>query len=224
VITPATMSADAGDVSDVLTLGRWRKGPRSRSTGWNFGASCPKARSSAQKPLYRAPMTDVTKPVRLAEGGSARFESFAARLPALLKELQNAPAWRGPADGHLPAVPGIYLLTERNAPIYIGQTRNLRSRLGQHRGASSRENQASLAFNIAKIDAAANRPSVDLRQTRRALEQDPEFAAVFRAARQRVAAMEVRVIEIDDPELRTVFEVYAAVAFGTAEHNSFETH
>jgi hypothetical protein len=36
--------------------------------------------------------------------------------------------------------------------------------------------------------------------------------------------MQVRYVEIDDPELRTVFEVYAAVAFGTAEHPSFQTH
>lgn len=36
--------------------------------------------------------------------------------------------------------------------------------------------------------------------------------------------MDVRFVEISDPELPTVFEVYAAVALGTLEYNSFETH
>ena len=36
--------------------------------------------------------------------------------------------------------------------------------------------------------------------------------------------MEVRCVEITDPQLRTVFEVYAAMALGTLEYNSFETH
>ena len=166
----------------------------------------------------------VAHPVPLAAGGIARFQAVADRLPDLLAELRGATAWHGPQDGRLPTAPGIYLLTENDAPVYVGQTRNLRSRLGQHRGASSRQNEASLAFNIAKLDAAANHPSIDLRPTRPALAEDPDFAKVFRAARQRVAAMEVRFVEVDDPELRTVFEVNAAVAFGTAEHNSFETH
>jgi len=166
----------------------------------------------------------VARLVSLAAGGVARFQAVADRLPDLLAELRGATAWRGQQDGRLPTAPGIYLLTENDAPIYVGQTRNLRGRLGQHRGASSRENEASLAFNIAKLDAAANHPSIDLHQTRLALAEDPDFADVFRVARKRVAAMEVRFVEVDDPELRTVFEVYAAVAFGTSEHNSFETH
>jgi len=60
--------------------------------------------------------------------------------------------------------------------------------------------------------------------TRREIARDPRFEELFSTARARVAAMEVRFVEIDDPELRTVFEVYAAVVLGTLEHNSFETH
>jgi len=165
-----------------------------------------------------------SRQVPVSRGGIARFKALADRLPDHLQALRSATAWRGPPDGLLPASPGIYLLTENDVPIYIGQTRNLRRRLGQHRGASARENEASLAFNIAKIDAAVNHTHIDLSVTRRSLAQDPGFDKVFQRARRRVAAMEVRFIEIDDPELRTVLEVYAAVAFNTAEHNNFETH
>jgi hypothetical protein len=78
-------------------------------------------------------------------------------------------------------------------------------------------------FNIARRKVEDHR-SFNIHLTRRALEADPTFAQLFREARARVARMQVRYVEINDPELRTIFEVYAAVALGTAEHNSFETH
>jgi hypothetical protein len=167
-------------------------------------------------------MTQSGPPVPLAEGGPARFEALANELPRLLDRLRHAPVWSSERDGALPAVPGVYLLSEEHL-IYVGQTRNLRRRLRQHGGRSSPENQASLAFNIARRKAA-DYPSINIHLTRRALEIDLVFAELFREARARVARMQVRYVEIDDPELRTVFEVYAAVAFGTSEHNSFETH
>jgi hypothetical protein len=167
-------------------------------------------------------MTQSGPPVPLAEAGIARFEALADELPRLLDRLRRAPVWSSERDGPLPAVPGVYLLSEEH-PIYVGQTRNLRRRLRQHGGVSSRENQAPLAFNIARRKAA-DHPSFNTHLTRRALEADPAFAQLFGEARARVARMQVRYVEIGDPELRTVFEVYAAVAFGTAEHNSFETH
>ncbi len=36
--------------------------------------------------------------------------------------------------------------------------------------------------------------------------------------------MNVQFIEVRDPILRTLFEVYAALELGTEEFNSFETH
>lgn len=36
--------------------------------------------------------------------------------------------------------------------------------------------------------------------------------------------MDVQFIEVPDPIVRTLFEVYAALALDTVEFNSFETH
>lgn len=121
-----------------------------------------------------------------------------------------------------PATPGVYLLSEGPTPLYVGNTRNLRQRLRQHTGARSRENQAAFAWRLALKDAQAEGGIIT--GTRKELESDPEFAEIFRRARERVAEMDVRFVEIDDPITRTVFEVYAAQALGTAEFNSFETH
>jgi len=36
--------------------------------------------------------------------------------------------------------------------------------------------------------------------------------------------MKVRVVEINDPNIRALFEIYAAMVLDTIEFNSFETH
>jgi hypothetical protein len=52
-----------------------------------------------------------------------------------------------------------------------------------------------------------------------------DFGPLFKAAKERVRAMEFRFVEIDDPAVSTVFEVYAAIALHTeGEFNLFETH
>jgi hypothetical protein len=123
--------------------------------------------------------------------------------------------------GFIPKVPGVYLFSDKQ-PVYVGQTRNLRARLRNHTGAQATENQASFAFLIGKADAKA--AGIDLNRTRKILEADPDFSDHFRKAKERVARMNVRWIELDDPIERTLFEMYAALALDTVAFNSFETH
>ena len=122
----------------------------------------------------------------------------------------------------MPNPPGLYLFSDSARPIYVGQTRKLRTRLRQHTGERSRQNQASLAFNIAKRDAAS--AGVDVTRSREALAADAEFRLHLDEARRTVAAMSVQFIELDDPIRRTLFEVYATLLLQTTEFNSFETH
>jgi hypothetical protein len=156
------------------------------------------------------------------EGGQALFDAMVGDLPNLLEQLARAPAKNVAAQGSIPEKPGIYLFREGINPIYVGQTRNLRSRLRQHTSPSSRENQAALAWRLALREAAAAGHPVA--GTRKDLEADAAFAEHFREAKTRVAEMDVQFIELDDPVTRTVFEVYAARALGTDEFNAWETH
>ena len=55
------------------------------------------------------------------------------------------------------------------------------------------------------------------------IENDPRFKELYAEAKTRVAAMEVRVIQINDPVEQTIFEVYAALALATF-YNDFENH
>lgn len=123
----------------------------------------------------------------------------------------------------VPAVAGVYLFSEDDGHRYVGRTRDANRRLGEHTRPSSPENSAPFAFNIARRDAAAAGLAVDGPRTVVAVR--PDFVPYFIAAKERVRAMDFRVVGIEDPALSTIFEVYASIVLGTeGDYNLFETH
>lgn len=161
-------------------------------------------------------------PSRPVRAGLDRWEALVGELPALLDALWDAASYPRLDHPAIPRAAGVYLFVEEGKALYVGQTRDLRRRLADHCRVSSRENQASFAFNLARESAAEARLSVV--GYRKVLAVEPAFAEHFAAAKARVAAMDIRFIELDDPELRTVFEVYGTLALGTERYNTFETH
>lgn len=160
--------------------------------------------------------------IRVSEDGLARFGKIVSAMPELLRKLCDAPGAPRREHTSIPMKPGIYLFTEADVPIYVGQTRKLRERLRNHTIPSAMQEQASFAFLLAKKEARES--GLSFEGTRKATASDPGFIEIFSRAKRRVADMEVRFIEVDEPDLRTVFEVYASLALGTGEFNSFETH
>jgi hypothetical protein len=159
--------------------------------------------------------------VRINESGLCRFGDAVAGMERLLVEFLAAPVAKRAEHRSIPKVPGVYLFSDKK-PVYVGQTRNLRTRLRNHTGAQATENQASFAFLIGKQEAGT--AGIDLNRTRKILEADPDFSNHFRKAKARVASMNVRWIKLDDPIERTLFEMYVALALDTVVFNSFETH
>lgn len=159
--------------------------------------------------------------VTVHTAGVQQFNGAIERLESLLVQLLAAPVARRDDHGVIPKSAGIYLFSDRK-PVYVGQTRNLRARLKNHTSATATENKASLAFLLGKKRADA--AGIDLRRARKILGADPAFAKHFREAKARVAKMNVRWIELEDPIERTLFEVYVALVLNTVVFNSFETH
>lgn len=161
-------------------------------------------------------------PVPLGTTGEERFHGISEKLPKLLHQLRTAREWRQGDPERVPRNPGIYLFTRNGRAAYVGQTRNLRQRLAHHAGAKASHNQATYAFSLAL--EAARRNGLTLTGSRAVIARDLAFAELFRQERERVASMPVRFVTIEDgdPELMTVFEVYAAVMLGTGQ--SFRTH
>ena len=160
--------------------------------------------------------------IQIQPDGLAIFDHLTAELPSLLERLLEAPAVPASAHGKPPAIAAIYLFSKDDHPIYVGQTRNLRRRLGEHTNPLAKNNKASFAFNLAK--EVAKDAGVDIARYRAQLEADEEFAGHFTAAKSRVSEMDVRFLGLEDPITRSVLEIYASLTLDTMVFNKFETH
>jgi hypothetical protein len=160
----------------------------------------------------------VTKRDRIArvsehEHALARFREIEHQLPGLLDALLAGPPYRRGEKPSVPPVAGVYLFTEGGIHRYVGRTRNANRRLGEHTRPSSKENSAPFAFNVAKSEARSG--GLDVAGSRKAVAALPGFTPHFAAVKERVRAMEFRVVEVVDPAVSTIFEVYASIALGT---------
>lgn len=155
--------------------------------------------------------------------GVARYREIERQLDPLLDALLAGPPYQRGQMPAAPAVAGVYLFTEDGTHRYVGRTRNANRRLGEHSRPSSPENSAPFAFNIARRDAEA--AGLEIAGSRKLVAARAEFEPYFIAAKERVRAMDFRVVEVEDPAVSTIFEVYASIVLGSeGDFNLFETH
>ena len=153
------------------------------------------------------------------------FQDVIDKMPRYMGELQDCEAIgmytmadRRALRRKLPASKGVYVLYEREKPMYVGRSDNLADRLLEHSRPSGDSETATFAFNIAKEDflGSASMSRKDLQRTK-------GFQPTFDAAKERVRKMQVRVVDVEDPIEQTILEVYAHLALDTP-FNSFENH
>lgn len=118
--------------------------------------------------------------------------------------------------GHTSDFSGVYVLVEKDRPIYVGISRKVICRLRQHvRGKTHFD--ASFAYSVAR-----RRLPTD--GTRNTTMSDPVFRETFNGAQGYLRGLSVAFITIDNPLELYLFEAYAAMALGTHEWNTFRTH
>ena len=160
-----------------------------------------------------------------------RFEDIIPKLPVYLRELtesahlhMDSPAQRRSLRSALPGSQGVYVLYERDTPVYVGRSDRLADRLLEHGQPANGPESATLAFNLAYRQW---HPEADFtnfsRQERQAFRSAPEYQDLFDRAKLRVRRMCVRAVEISDPVEQAVFELYAHVELKTP-YNSFRNH
>ncbi len=161
------------------------------------------------------------------------FETLASDvLPARMQELRNhmrepvqmaefAVRGDGPKTiarkhGFPNDISGCYVFMEGDAPIYVGISRRVFTRLAQHvyRGDHL---TATLAYRMAAHDAPHDKFAAKAMA-------DPEFRAAFDRRREYLLSLNAAVVEIPNPLVRHVFEAYAAMELDTGYWNTFETH
>ena len=151
---------------------------------------------------------------------NAKFDKMIDQLPLLLDQLVKSPSKNRDTLGALPQK-GIYLFYENECPIYVGRSNRIKERLQEHSRPSSTHTSATFAFNLAK--KAAIEKEMDVNNIPRVhLEKDSDFSSLFSEAKEKVSRMSIKVIEIDDPIIQTIFEVYVSVKFNT--FNEFDNH
>ena len=117
--------------------------------------------------------------------------------------------------------PGVYLFRERGLPVYLGRAKSLSERPKQH--TSNSERKAALAFLIARKETGHVEASYQSGpESRAGLMKNPQFKAVFDKARLRIKRMQIQWVEVADPSVQSVLEVYATKALDT-KFNSFST-
>ena len=149
-----------------------------------------------------------------------KFDEMIDQLPLLLNQLVISPSKNRDTLGALPKK-GIYVFYENECPIYVGRSNRIRERLLEHSRPSSTHTSATFAFNLAKEDAIKKEIDVN-NKARVHLETDSDFSSLFSEAKKRVSRMSIKVINIDDPIIQTIFEVYVSVKFNT--FNEFDNH
>jgi hypothetical protein len=140
---------------------------------------------------------------------------------ARLKEDTLKPASALPAEvgGR-----GIYVFYEGNSPLYVGRSNTLRKRIQQHCRPASTHNQATFAYRIAGTELGLPRAGYHPDDSRaRRLETNAALRSAFSKAKERIRAMSVRILKVDDPRQQALFELYAAIVFETP-YNDFDNH
>lgn len=157
-----------------------------------------------------------------------------AKFPGYLEALLASEVFgRAPDRKPPPREHGVYLLSEAGRHLYVGRCglteraaksgkghSNFRTRLAGHTRPSSAHNQATFAWRLA-VEAIDGKFE-DLPTARAELQQDNRFRREFMRQKERVSAMDFRVVTITDNFESYVFEPYAALMLKTP-YNSWAT-
>jgi hypothetical protein len=148
------------------------------------------------------------------------YEKAILAIPELFAQLQAAEPLKRKGTVDQKAKAGVYVLLENGIPVHVGRTRNLAGRL---RGHISRSHySASFAFKRARraLDVKASyRPE----NSRSALQADPVFSVEFFNQISLVKEMDVKFVEVTDPILQYLLELYAHMEYGLPL-DEFDTH
>ncbi len=152
---------------------------------------------------------------------------FAMLVDHLAPKLTKLLAMPAVSNGELPdTMPrsGIYLFTEGGRHLYVGRSNDLRGRYGSHCRPGATTKGAAFAFLLARETTGQKHATYRAGpNTRAGLMLNPDFAAAFIAAKERIRRMEYRYVEEGDQSRQALLEIYCAVVLGTP-YNDFDTH
>ena len=149
-----------------------------------------------------------------------KFAQYVNQMPTLLDEIMSCSPQVGlpKQEIKLPAR-AVYLFSRSEEHLYVGRTNRLRQRIKEH--LKGRNNDAPFAFKMARHATGLFKGKGQ--PTRKELENHEIFSPAFIQAKTDLAALQWRFVEIADPNLQCLFEIYASISL-EAKFNDFENH
>ena len=150
--------------------------------------------------------------------GTTKFTEIVGQMEPLLDQLLGGTAYRGDTLQSLHVRHGIYVFFEGEMPMYVGRVgptskQPMRTRIKQHRNGQPRT--APLPTWMVRIHLGQN----DITAKRIA----EDHRSLFDQTQERVRAMEVKAVQIEDCTIQAIFEIYSALVLQTP-FNDFCTH
>lgn len=137
--------------------------------------------------------------------------------------MSCSPSSEAPPPKNIPKE-GVYLFSENGTHLYIGRSRNIRSRYGLHTRPSSAVNQASFAYLLTREAMNVPAPSYKTDEfSRYGLSKNPKFLELFAQHKARVRRMEFRYVGESDNTRQALLEIYCSTVLAT-RYNTFKTH
>jgi len=222
-----------GFTSQQDPIGRGARRP-GRRTGMPRGCG-------HRRPVVAPPDDPILGRVTAMRGqtkrGMGRWRRIEQSLPRHMETLLASEVYgRGPGRQAPPRAHGVYLFSRGRAPLYVGRTgltersarvgkpgsSNFRARLAGHTRPGSPHNSAPFAWRLALEAAEKEEWFATLPPGRRERAAHAKLDALFCTAKEKVTAMDFRVVAIPDDHEAYAFELYAAVTLETP-YNSFAT-
>lgn len=145
----------------------------------------------------------------------AKFREAIKELEAAHKSLVSQQTRKIWEIKHKETVSGVYLLSERGRDLYVGRSRDVRSRLTTQAAGSS------FAVKVARIKA--KRPATySKKDSFNELIKNRTFKKEYQKAIERIKRMDVRFVEEKDDTKQCLLEIYSSIVLGTT-YNDFKT-
>jgi hypothetical protein len=152
-----------------------------------------------------------------------RFSTIVNCLDGKLEELLAFPAIRPTKLPRGLPFAGVYLFTEAGRHLYVGRSNDLRERIQTHVRRSAETNQAAFAYRLAREVAGIKRVSYKKLTPENDWSLVEPFVSAFPASKERIKAMDLRVVSESDPLTQMLLEAYVATALETP-YNDFDNH
>ena len=153
---------------------------------------------------------------------SAGFDSLLEQTKDSFKCLLAKPLIPVKDASRIPkSAAGVYVFYEKDEPLRVGTTGQLRKRVKQHHGGNHRN--AAFAKRLAREATGIQGSNRKGEGWKDQFDKHEELRLAFKKAREKICEMSVRWVEESHADSRYLLEFYAAKKLGTPHNNFRET-